>query len=103
MGNAVFQEKLLMREYDFIATLVESPGSVVEGTLIAIDNELSQKASLFIDYEYRHGLAAQMCEMAQARGCHFATYEYPKDLDECNLYGLIAARVSHIQAVKFIF
>ncbi|MDR6626201.1 hypothetical protein [Caulobacter segnis] len=103
MGNPVFQEMILMREYDFVATLVESPGSVVEATLIAGDDELARKASLFIDHDYRHGLAAKACEMAQARGCHFTTYKYPNDLDECNLYGMIADRVSHIQAVKYIF
>jgi len=102
MGNAVFQEMVLMREYDFIATLVESPGSVAEATLIAVDGELSKKASLFIDHEYRHGLAAQTCELAKIQGCHYETYEYPRDLDECNLFGMIETRVSHIQALKYI-
>lgn len=103
MGNPVLQEMILMREYDFVATLVESPGSVVEATLIATDDELSRKSSLFIDQEYKDGLAAKACEMAEARGCHYQMYQYPKDLDECNLFGFISSRVSHIQAVKYIF
>ena len=102
MGNAVFQEMILMAEYDFIATLVESPGSVVEATLIARDEQLARKASLFIDSDYRAGLAAQACELAKARGCHFQTYEYPVDLDACHLYGFIVARINDIQAMKYL-
>lgn len=103
MGNPVVQEMILMQEYDFVATLVESPGSVVEATLIARDDAVARKASLFIDQDYRHGLAAKTCELAEARGCHYKMYEYPKDLDECNLFGYIASRVSDIQTAKYLF
>lgn len=101
-GNAFLQELLIMSEYDMIVTLVDSPGSIVEATTIASKPLLAQKASLFIDHDYKGGLAAQACEFAEAMGAHYQTYQYPVDLDACHLYGFIEARVKKFQTIKFM-
>lgn len=101
-GNAFLQELLIMSEYDLIVTLVDSPGSIVEATTIASKPLLAQKASLFIDNDYKGGLAAQACEFAEVMGAHYQTYQYPIDLDACHLYGFIETRVKKFQAIKFM-
>ena len=101
-GNAVIQELLIMGEYDFIVTLVDSPGSIAEATLISTRPELARKAALFIDDAYTSGLVADACRSAEGLGAHFATYAYPNDLDACNLFGKIELRASQIQTIKYL-
>ena len=101
-GNAFLQEYLIMSEYDMIVTLVESPGSLIEASVIASKPLLAAKASLFMDEDFRGGLAAQACEFAEWVGAHFQTYQYPVDLDACHLYGFIETRVRKFQTIKFM-
>lgn len=101
-GNAVFQEIVIMQEYDLIVTLVESPGSIVEATVISINPALAAKSVLFQDEAYANGLVRQCCDNAVDLGAHFDTINYPDDLDHCHLYGKILKRVSQIQKVKFL-
>lgn len=101
-ANAIVQELLIMNEYDYIVTLVDSPGSIAEAALIASKPALARKASLFMDDEYKNGLPAQACQLAADMGGHFATYTYPGDLDACNLYGMIETRVTLIQTIKYL-
>ncbi|MDX8465741.1 hypothetical protein RFM26_08600 [Mesorhizobium sp. VK23B] len=101
-GNAVFQEIVIMLEYDLIVTLVESPGSIVEATVIATNPKLAAKSVLFQDQAYSGGLVRQCCDNAVDLGAHFDTISYPDDLDQCHLYGKVLKRVSQIQKVKFL-
>lgn len=101
-GNAFLQELLIMSEYDMIVTLVESPGSLIEASVIASKPLLAAKASLFIDDDFKGGLAAQACEFAEVMGAHYQTYQYPIDLDACHLYGFIESRVNKFQTIKFM-
>lgn|GEM_PF-3323987 len=101
-GNPFLQELLIMSEYDMIVTLVDSPGSIVEATVIASRPLLARKASLFMDDDYKGGLAHQACEFAKAMGAHYQTYNFPVDLDACHLYGFIEARVKSTQTINFM-
>ena len=101
-GNAFFQELVIMREYDLIVTIVDSPGSIAEAAVIACKPDLAQKSSLFLDSAYSGGLVGQACKNAEDIGAHFQPYEYPRDLDECHLLGYVMDRVSKIQKMKFL-
>lgn len=101
-GNAFFQEILIMGEYDLIVTIVDSPGSIVEATTIALSPQLAQKASLFLDSEYKEGMVGAACRNAEDIGAHFQTYSYPHDLDECHLLGHVVTRVRKIQKIKYL-
>ena len=101
-ANPVLQELLIMNEYDYIVTLVDSPGTIAEATLISLKPDLARKSSLFMDDEYKEGLPAKACQLAAELGGHFATYAYPGDLDDCNLYGMIEKRVTLIQTIKYL-
>ncbi|MFC5394036.1 hypothetical protein [Bosea vestrisii] len=101
-GNAVFQELIIMKEYDLIVTLVESPGSIVEATMISTRPNLAAKALLFQDSAYAGGLVRSACDNAVDIGAHFQEFDYPRDLDECHLYGKVLKRVSQIQKMKFL-
>lgn len=101
-NNAFLQEIVIMREYDLIFNLVDTPGTISETGLIASRPDLSQKASLFLDSQFIRGLTAESCRAAEIFGADFNTYEYPRDLVECNLLTFILERVSKAQFVKFM-
>jgi hypothetical protein len=101
-GNKFFQELVIMREYDLIVTIVDSPGSIAEATAIALKPHLAQKSSLFLDDEYKEGLVGETCRNAEDVGAHFKTYAYPTDLDECHLFGFIEDRISKVQKMKYL-
>ncbi|RUU33677.1 hypothetical protein EOC93_28190 [Mesorhizobium sp. M6A.T.Ce.TU.002.03.1.1] len=101
-GNAVFQELIIMKEYDLIVTLVESYGSIVEATMISLKPQLAAKALLFQDSAHHQGLVRSACDNAVDIGAHFEAFNYPTDLDECHLYGKVLKRVSQIQKMKFL-
>lgn len=101
-NNAFLQEIVIMAEYDLVFVIVDSPGSNVEAGLIASRQNLSQKASLFLDSQFIAGLAADACRAAQFLGADFNTYTYPNDLVDCNLLTFILERVSKAQFVKLI-
>ena len=101
-GNAFFQELVVMREYDLIVTIVDSPGSIVEAVAISLNPQLAQKSSLFLDNAYIGGLVGEACRNAADIGAHFETYAYPKDLDDCHLFGYILDRASKIQKMKYL-
>jgi len=101
-GNAFFQELVIMREYDLIVTIVDSPGSIAEATAISMKTQLAQKSSLFLDNNYLGGLVGAACQNAEDIGAHFQTYQYPDDLDLCHLLGYVKTRVSKIQKMKYL-
>jgi hypothetical protein len=101
-GNVFFQEIVIMGEYDYIVTIVDSPGSIAEATVISLNPLLARKASLFLDQEYQVGLVASTCENARDIGAHFALYTYPVDLDDCHLLTKVVDRVTTIQKIKYL-
>ncbi|MBY2937192.1 hypothetical protein [Rhizobium leguminosarum] len=101
LGNMVFQEQIIMREYDLIITLVGSPGTIVEATMISQKSELAQKSQLFLDSRFTDGLTAEACRLAHDIGAFYLEYEYPKDLVECHLLGYAKERVHKAQLVRY--
>jgi hypothetical protein len=101
-GNAFFQELVIMKEYDLIVTIVDSPGTIAEATAISLTPSIALKSSLFLDGAYVGGLVEQTCRNAEDIGAHFKTYVYPDDLDNCHLYGYVLDRVSKIQKMKYL-
>lgn len=101
-GNAVFQELLIMDSYDLVVNVVDSPGSIVEATMISVHPAIAQKASLFLDGNYVGGLVHSMCLRAEELGSYFQTYVYPTDLDDCHLLGFVLDRVRITQKKKYL-
>lgn len=102
-GIAFFQEIIIMREFDLIVNLVETPGSIVEAATIACKPDLARKTSLFLNGEYLAGLVASSLEAARFHGADVNNYRYPEDLDECHLLGQVIRRVEKAQFVKLTF
>lgn len=101
LGNMVFQEQIIMRDYDLIITIVGSPGSLIETAVISQKAELAQKSQLFLDSRHTEGLAAEACRLAKDMGAFFQEYEYPEDLTECHLLGFAKERVRKAQLVRY--
>lgn len=95
--NALYQEVVIMREFDLIVILIDSPGSIVEVTTVALNPNFALKSQLFLDSDYIEGLAAEACRNAKDFGASFDTFDYPKDLDECHLLGKTLNRVKIAQ------
>jgi hypothetical protein len=101
-NNAAFQELLIMKAYDLVVNVVDSPGSIVEATMISMSPEIARKTSLFLDGNYVGGLVHSVCLQAQEIGAHYQTYVYPTDLDDCHLLGYVLDRVRITQKIKYL-
>ncbi|MGX1928337.1 hypothetical protein [Flagellimonas sp. 2504JD4-2] len=101
-NNMLMQEILIMNQYELIINLIESNGTVSEATLIALKPEFAKKSTLFINSDYEDGFTVQACRLAEFHGAEFNTYEYPNDLDDCNLLGFIMKKVEMVQFVKMV-
>ena len=101
-ANPFFQEMVIMEDFDFIVTLVESPGSNIETGVIASKPNLARKASLYIDETFNEGLAWRACQFVEEMGGHVHQFTYPQDLTECHLLGRIKRRASTIQMWKYL-
>jgi hypothetical protein len=101
-SNAVFQELLIMSSYDLVVNVVDSPGSIVEATMVALRPDIAQKTALFLDGNYVGGLVHSTCMQAKEMGAHYQTYSYPNDLDECHLLGFVLDRVRITQKKKYL-
>lgn len=100
--NPFFQEMVIMEDFDFIVTLVDSPGSNIETGVIASKANLARKASLYIDQNYLDGLAGQACKFVEQLGGHLHAFTYPEDLTDCHLLGHVKNRASTIQMWKYL-
>ena len=101
-ANPLFQEVLIMQEYDLIVNIVDSPGSIVEATVVALKPSLARKTALFLDASYVDGLVGQACLNAQDIGAHYQTYAYPDDLVHCNLLGYVFEQIKRRQKEIFL-
>jgi hypothetical protein len=101
MNNPAIVENLLMKEYDIIINLVETPGSLVEAGKISEHPYLAAKALLFIGDDYCAGFPYATCQQAEQIGAKLSTFSYPNDLTQCHLLTKIADMINKIQLVKF--
>lgn len=101
-SNAMLQEIVFMKEYDFVVVLVDSPGSIAEASVICVMPSIASKTSLFLDSNYAEGLVAETCKLGETLGAKFQTYQYPKDLTDCHLLGFIKSRTKEIQTIKYL-
>lgn len=100
--NPFFQEMVIMEDFDFIVTLLDSPGTNIETGVIASKLNLARKASLYIDKQYNTGLAWHACKQIEALGGHMHPFTYPEDLTDCHLLGHVKDRASTIQMWKYL-
>jgi hypothetical protein len=101
-ANPVIQELVLMGEYDLIVTLVGSPGTIVEASIISVKPLLARKSALYLDNDHIDGLAGQACRLAESMGAHFQTYLYPRDLTDCHLLTHVTERAAAFQLMKYL-
>ena len=102
LGNMLFQELLIMQEYDLIVVIVDSPGSITEATAISLKPTLAEKSSLFLDAAYTTGLVAETCRNARDCGAHYQEYQFPRDLDACHLLTHVMTRAELVQKTKLL-
>jgi len=101
LGNMMLQEELIMREFDMIINLVDSPGTIIETGFIARNPDIASKAQLFIDSSFSEGLVAETCRLAEELGAYYQEYKYPEDLTDCHLLGFAKQRVLSAQKIRF--
>ncbi len=102
-NNPVAQEKLLMADYDLVMVLIGPPGTNVELGMIASDQDLCRKSSLFLCRDHLGGLAHQACLFAEQFDAHFAQFTYPEDLVDCHLLTAAEEMIRKVQAGKTFF
>jgi hypothetical protein len=100
--NVWFQEIALIKDYDMIVLLVESPGSNNELGLLGCKPDLARKSQCFIRAEYSGGLAYSVCEGVKTLGGDFHSFAYPTDITECHLLTKVEQQVQKIQVIKFL-
>jgi len=105
LNNSWVQELTILQEldrYDLIVSLVHSPGTNIELGVISSKREVAAKSHLFLSSAYKGSAAHEACLAAQLQGAVFSEYEYPKDLLECHLVGMVRAKVHAVQIGKFL-
>lgn len=103
MNNSVLQEIAILHQYDLVVVLIESPGSILEATIVGTNPDLARKSSLFIDQDFRGGLVGGgLIDLAGRLGADANTFEYPKDLVECHLLGKVREKVQTTKLVKYL-
>ena len=95
-------EMALMKEYDLIVNLVDTPGTNAEATMIMMKPDFARKSTMFICDEHRGGLVYGVCKLANTMGADLTEYKYPSDLVECHLLTKIAEKVRAIQIAAFL-
>jgi hypothetical protein len=88
---------------DLIIILQSSPGSIAEAHDFAgFVRDLGPKMLVFIDERARNGYAysGALAEL-QALYSNVHTFEYPKDIDECNLLIMVLKRIRVMRHVKW--
>jgi hypothetical protein len=98
-ATAFIQELVIMEEYDLIVVLVETPGSIVEMTMIARTPTLARKSALFLDEQFNTGLPADACKSAADVGAFFQYYKHPDDLVNCHLLTFVSDRAEKMRLV----
>lgn len=101
-ANTMLQEEVLMREFDMIINIIDSPGSILEAGWITRSPKLAPKSQLFLDEDFTDGLVAEACRLGARMGAHFHEYKYPDALDHCHLLGYARQRVEDVQMMKFL-
>lgn len=102
VNNPVLQEMLLLKEYDYVVVLVESPGSNVELGMITSTKRFAEKSHLLIASEYGTGLARSACQLCETLGGAVSEFEYPRDITECHLLSKVLNRVATLQLARFL-
>ena len=101
MNNPAIAESLLMREYDVIINIVETPGSIAEAGKISEHSALAAKSLLFICDQYCTGFPYAACQQAKQIGAELSTFSYPNDVTQCHLLTKVCDMINKIQLVKF--
>jgi hypothetical protein len=99
--SAFYQEQLLQREADLIICIVESPGSKVEFGAIYKEVDVLKKTTIFLDENYIAGLVGDACRDSEYNGAKLKLFQYPRDIDECNLLGFALKSVGLAQRALY--
>ena len=99
--NVVVQEVLLIRDYDLIIVLLQSPGSCIEIGVISARSEFALKTQVFIQRAFAGGLADHACELIESLGGIRHQFDYPADLTQCHLLTHVVKRAQLAQLAKF--
>lgn len=100
--NKFFQELILVREYDMVVALIETPGTNTELGMLASRAEFARKSQLFIREEYRDGLAFGACENVGNLGGEFHSFQFPDDITHCRLLTKVEQLVIKLQMAKYL-
>ncbi len=100
--NIAAQEVMMMKYFDFIVVLVDSPGSIVELGVLSTHSDLAGKTHAFIDKTYSGGYAYVSCELLRTLNGDFTQYTFPDDLDGCTLKRWVAQTVSKLQLIRYL-
>ncbi len=100
--NIAAQEFMMMRQFDFIVIIVDSPGSNVELGVVSTRAELAGKTHAFIDATYSGGFAYKSCELLKQINGEFTPYNYPHDVVSCSLKTWVEQTVRKLQLIRYL-
>ena len=100
--NALAQEIILIREYDLVIIIVDSPGTNVELGTLAGRTDLAKKTQSYIDTAYRGGLAHNACQQIKTLGGEAHEFDYPVDIRDCHLLTKVLDLIERTRWAKYL-
>ena len=101
-ADIALMELMLMKKYDLIISLVDTPGTNAEVAVISLKPEFARKSTIFIFEEFMNGAVYAFCKLANKIGAELTEFTYPADLVECHLLTKVAEKVNAIQTASFL-
>lgn len=102
IANVPLQEIAMMRRYDVVIALVDSPGSHTELGYIAADPRIAQKSHVFVDRAYKSGFVYKTAQAVQILKGAFHPFKYPDDITLCHLRTKIAKTINDLCLAKYL-
>lgn len=97
-----YQELAMMRHYDVIIALIESPGTLVELGCIATHPRIAQKSHIFLDAAHKTGIAYKFAKDVEKLKGAFHSFKFPDDIIYCHLRTKISKTVEELRLAKFL-
>ena len=92
--NLSVAELLQAREYEYIVSIMESPGSIGEVHDFCREPEIAHKMTICINEEHLSGYSAQgVLRIFEGNHGHIEKFKFPDDIIGCHLLGRVVEQV----------
>lgn len=98
--NLSVAELLQAREYEYIVTIMGSPGSIAEVHDFCREPEIAHKMTICINEEHLSGYSGQVLHIFEGNHGRIEKFKFPDDIIGCHLLGRVVEQVEKCAEAK---